>query len=152
MFGIFVVKAPVVSPYIGCWMESNEVLPSAYKVGTDNDKDVYIIRAYFKGALLPGKYVENHGAYVAWGGQEHKVTHIEWLCHSKLQWADCTNGVIPENAFIGGHTESGEKLYIGKCYHNGNVVVGKVQKSHETFYYPWWGREHKTKTFQVLVV
>ena len=43
-----------------------------------NGGSLYIGRAYYESDILPAKIVPNHGAaYVAYGGQEHHVSHYE---------------------------------------------------------------------------
>ena len=46
--------------------------------GQDHGEDIYVARANFEGALLPGKLVASHGcAYVPWGGEEHGLDEYE---------------------------------------------------------------------------
>lgn len=147
------LKAPVVSSEIGCWVEAFDFVPGAFKVdGTHHDKDVYIIRVSSNGAQYPGKHIKDTGSYATWDGKEQNVSKFEMLCHSQLKWVSCYGQEIPPNAFVGGTDEKGEIWYIGKCYHDGHVVVGMVKKDVGTLYYGWNGKEYKTVMYDILVV
>lgn len=68
-----------------------------------------------------------------------------------MKWVNCYGNIIPSNCFIGGHDEDGEDLYVGKCYHDGNVVVGGVKKGEGVLKYGWFGSEYVSKRYDILV-
>lgn len=49
-------------------------------------------------------------------------------------WVPVEEGNYPENALVGGNDADGEPLYIGRSYHEGALLPGKVNKAHNTCY------------------
>lgn len=41
-------------------------------------------------------------------------------------WEPCSNGEVPFGAVEVGHTSDGEKLFMGRCVHDGAQTPGKV--------------------------
>lgn len=68
--------------------ESGGNVPSnATHGGEDNGEVMFIARASFQGALIPGKLIPSHGCcYVAWGGVENPIPEYEILCGCNGQW------------------------------------------------------------------
>lgn len=54
-----------------------------------------------------------------------------------VSWVDGEGGRVPSNSVVGGQTNDGETLYIGRVVHNGTVTVGKVHPSHGVCYFPY---------------
>lgn len=138
----------------GCWVPAADgaVPPGAIEGGFDGSDQLYIARAVHEGALIPGKLHPSHGVcYVAWGGGEHGHNEYEVLCACGGQWVPVSGGNIPPNALPAGESETGEPLFIGRCNHNGAVVVGKVQPSHGTCYIPYGGEEVAYTDFELFV-
>lgn len=52
--------------------------------------------------------------------------------------------------FIGGESEGGETLYIGRVYYNATVTIGKVQPSNGVCYIPFDGKEIRFEEFEIL--
>ncbi|KAG6464773.1 hypothetical protein O3G_MSEX014719 [Manduca sexta] len=107
---------------------SNRAVVAGYE-GHDGSP-LWIIRAPFKGDLLPGKLaVKHHAAYVAWGGNENAVQQIEVCCArpEKIRWVESRDGNVPPQAIAGGKTASGETLYIGRAREQGSLTPGKVR-------------------------
>lgn len=61
-----------------------------------------------------------------------------------------SNGSVPHNAFVGGHTSSNEALYVAKARIHGEMCVGKVCQSHGCAFMPHGGQEHKVHSYEVL--
>lgn len=64
----------------GHWVpaSSGHIPPYAVGGGFDHGSEIFVARAHFRGALLPGKLVSGHRCcYVAWGGKEHSCSHYE---------------------------------------------------------------------------
>jgi len=121
-----------------------------------HDKDgglLYIGRAFYESDILPAKIVPKHGtAYVAHGGQEHLVSHYEVLCNGTAMWQTASEGNVPEEALAAGMTKEGEKLYVGRVFHDGTLTPGKVQTSHGVCYIPYGGEEIPFKDYEVLII
>lgn len=49
------------------------------------------------------------------------------LVSQDIAWKYAHDGNIPPQAMVVGHTASGEKLYLGRAYHEGTITPGKVQ-------------------------
>lgn len=138
----------------GCWVpaRNGEIPPQAVQGGFDGEP-VYVARARFEGALLPGKLVPSRGAvYVPWGGTEHELREYEVLCASSGTWVPCSGSNIPPNAFPGGETETGEPLFIGRVSHMGSTPIGKVQQSHGVCYVPCGGKEQAYDHYEVFTL
>jgi hypothetical protein len=41
-------------------------------------------------------------------------------------WQTAGEGHVPEDAFAAGMTKEGEKLYVGRVFHDGTLTPGKV--------------------------
>lgn len=77
--------------------------------------------------MLPAKVLpEKAVAYVTYGGEEIEVTEYEILRSGVFVWEFAQNGEIPEGAIEIGRTIDGEKLYFGRCIHEGTQTPGKV--------------------------
>ena len=42
-------------------------------------------------------------------------------------WQTASEGHVPEEALAAGMTKEGEKLYVGRVFHDGTLTPGKVQ-------------------------
>lgn len=67
-------------------------------------------------------------------------------------WVVARDGTAPLNAFEAGHSEQGEKLFIGRFKHLGEIVVGKVQPTHRVCYIPFDDRELNSNQYEILVI
>ncbi|XP_033176390.1 uncharacterized protein LOC100741859 isoform X1 [Bombus impatiens] len=65
-------------------------------------------------------------------------------------WCEATGGVIPPGAVEGGKDIGGEPLYVGRAYHEGALLPGKVKPGDSVCYVAWGGDEHGKTDFQVL--
>ncbi|XP_011502119.1 PREDICTED: natterin-3-like isoform X2 [Ceratosolen solmsi marchali] len=134
---------------------SDEPFPeTAVTGGRDIDgATIYVGRAYHDGDMIPAKVIpERNVAYVAHGGQEHAKRNFEVLVRGEFGWEFCSNGSVPADAVVAGHTSDGEPLYVGRVLHNGSQTVGKVQQSHGCLYIPFDGEELSFKDYEVLVM
>lgn len=72
-----------------CWVGASygSVPEGAILAGHDKDGgSLYIGRAFYESDILPAKIVPKHGAaYVAYGGQEHLVSHYEVQIRTALR-------------------------------------------------------------------
>jgi hypothetical protein len=155
--GNWIVEAPIQSSGSGqapAWVPAAgaEVPAEALQGGTDCDGEpLFIGRARFEGALIPGKVARAHGVcYVAWGGEEHPVSEYEVLVGGSNTWVPVTGAEIPPNAVPGGESEDGEPLFIGRAAHEGSVTIGKVQPSHGVCYISFGGLEVAYGNYEIL--
>lgn len=114
---------------------------------------LWVIRARFKGDLIPGKLAVKHRvAYVPYDGKENAVQEIEVCCArpERVRWVESRDGMIPPNAVIGGNTVSGETLYIGRAKEQGSLTPGKIHPSHRVIYISFGGSEVAHKVYEVL--
>nr|XP_012150292.1 PREDICTED: uncharacterized protein LOC100878241 isoform X4 [Megachile rotundata] len=63
-------------------------------------------------------------------------------------WCDASGGMIPPAAVEGGKDD--EPLYVGRAYHEGALLPGKVKPGHSVCYVAWGGSEHGKSEYQVL--
>lgn len=66
------------------------------------------------------------------------------------EWRDASFGEVPSDAVRAGVDKSGEPLFVGRAFHEGDVVPAKVVPSHGGAYVPWGGKEHKKDYYEVL--
>ncbi|XP_077543609.1 natterin-3-like [Haemaphysalis longicornis] len=66
------------------------------------------------------------------------------------QWVTCCGASIPPNAVSGG-CDNGETVFVGRATHSGDILPGKVLRSHRTCYVSYAGVEHGHASYQVLV-
>lgn len=137
------------------WLPGSDgsVPPNALVGGKDIDGEpLYIGRARYGGGLLPGKMKPKHrGCYVGHGGKEHLIKHYEVLCNISHEWRETRKDEIPPGALEAGYAETGERLYIGRIKHKGNMCLGKVQPSHECLYIVFGGKEIAYKSYQIFI-
>lgn len=124
----------------------------AVVAGRDLDgSTLYVGRAHHDGELLPAK-VSATRAYVSSSGREHTKFDYEVLCEGQHSWVQSGHGApVPANAVRGGHANGGEPLYVGRGYHMGLQLPGKVHCSHGCLYIPFGGEEHRVDSYEVLV-
>nr|XP_002131710.1 uncharacterized protein LOC100184299 [Ciona intestinalis] len=71
-----------------------------------------------------------------------------------IDWKRCKNGVIPPEAVVGGTTEFGQPLYIGRTRlreNNNEFTPGLIAKPDETLLVSYGTGVRTTKEFDVLV-
>jgi Protein of unknown function (DUF3421) len=103
------------------------------------------------GSVLPSE----NALFLSWGFEAHKKTEFEILIGgSTANWVVSQEGDAPENAFVAGHTQDGESLFIGRRKVGNNLLIGKIHSSYETCYIPDIGgtKELEFRDCEVLVV
>ena len=117
-------------------------------VEANNDEDLFICRADYRGGIHPGKIVAGN-CNIAWGGREISMSEYETLVSPfPLRWVASRNGYIPARAVEGGY-EHNKPLYICQAQFNHGIHPGKVI-GHECNI-SWNGREIAVSRFNVLV-
>lgn len=118
---------------------------------------IYIGRAVQSDDLIPGKVVPSHGVcYVPWDGRENSHHSYQVLTNPHrcpLVWVGGQHdGNVPPGALQGGRQADGTPLFIGRSFHNGSMVVGKVHPGHGVLYVPFDGQEVPIHSnYEVLV-
>ena len=88
------------------------------------------------------------------GGDAEIKTSYEVLVveeNVQYEWKTSSNGEIPQGAIKGGYTMNGELLYIGRALHEGVLLCGKIQPSHEAIYVSYRNKEHKYSSYEILI-
>lgn len=120
-----------------------------------NGEPIYVGRAFEDNDTIPGKIVPSHQCiYVPYAGSEKRHDQYEYLvrpAYGSIDWVPAHDGLIPSGAVMGGRTSNGETLYIGRAYHQGSWVIGKVHSSHRVLYIPFGGDEISISDYEVLV-
>ncbi|XP_023245255.1 uncharacterized protein LOC106637623 isoform X2 [Copidosoma floridanum] len=135
------------------WVEATYgVVPPGAMVAGEDGEPLYVGRAHHEGALLPGKVKPTHAVcYVPFDGQEIPKQEYEILCNCNGTWTSVSGSDIPPNAILGGTSESGEPLYIGRVDHENTKTPGKVHPSHECLFIPYGGEELRFQDYEILV-
>ena len=91
---------------------------------------------------------------MAHGGSEHGHRDYQVLTNPEnamLVWVPASDGEVPLGAIQGGEQCDGERLFIGRAYYNGSMVIGKVHPGHRTLYVSFDGGEVPINDYEVLV-
>lgn len=107
-----------------------------------------------EGHLLPCKVIpQKPAAVVTLDGIETEKRTIEILIGASCEWIPASDGNIPINAFPGGYTKQGEVLYVGRWANasNGELIVGRIHRSHRCIYVGLNGREYSFADYEVLI-
>lgn len=65
-------------------------------------------------------------------------------------WLDTySNGEVPAQAFEGGHDVDGQRIYVGRAFHEGDWLVAKVIPGKRAAYVSYNGEEIVKDRFQV---
>lgn len=68
---------------------------------------------------------------------------------TELKWVAAANGKVPPNAVTTGK-EGATALFIGRARHEGLDLLGKVFSPHGCIYVPYYGKEYKMTSYEVL--
>ncbi|KAL7015574.1 hypothetical protein ACKWTF_016529 [Chironomus riparius] len=146
----------LVCPQKANWISTSAHAPlpsNAIHAGTDSDgTSIYVGRCYHEGDLIPAKVLPSKNiAYVSYNGQEIPKHSYEVLCGGNTQWVPSSGGAHHPNAVAGGHTTSGEPLFIGRAPWMGSVTCGKIHPSHQVLYLPYGGMEVAVGSYDILI-
>jgi Protein of unknown function (DUF3421) len=128
-------------------------MADALYAGHDIDGDaIYVGRAVVGRDLIPGKVIPKKSRFFySHNGKEYELTSCEVLCGGSFAWKKARNGEVLPKSVIGGKTDFGEVLYIGRTLHMGSLIPGKVQPLHKQLYIPFKGLEIAVKNYEMLV-
>ncbi|CAL8088935.1 unnamed protein product [Calicophoron daubneyi] len=120
---------------------------------------VYIARMHESGGLIPGKVVPQYKkAYCSNDEREYEHQKYEVLCDTSApgtskcyRWLAASDGNVPDNAVVGGVSKDGDALYVARSEIFGVPVAGKVDDDHTSASFPYGGKEHAVKHYDVLV-
>jgi hypothetical protein len=126
--------------------------PNAVYAGNDSDgSPLYVGRAFHDGDQLPAKVIPSKQiAYVCHNGLEIPKHQYEALTGIGFTWIASSNGHVPPNAVLGGQTNTGEPLHIGRTHHQGSLTPGKIHRTHGCLYFPYGGSENSSLHYEVL--
>lgn len=69
---------------------------------------------------------------------------------SALTWVPCNSGdPLPRGAVHVGMDKGGDRLYVGRAFHEGDLLPAKVNPSHSSAYVCWGGLEHAMSHYEV---
>ncbi|KAG5668906.1 hypothetical protein PVAND_016819 [Polypedilum vanderplanki] len=119
----------------------------------EGDVSAYIARRKVGDDLIVGKYVDNwKNIYIPYFGKELVFQdEIEILkTNGRHMWIPYP-GHIPEKAIQGGY-EGTAKLYIGRKWHEGKNLAGKIVEGINAIFCPFFGNELRfDENFDILV-
>lgn len=72
-------------------------------------------------------------------------------CTGTYSWAPCHGSYVPPNAVVAGQDKDGSPLYVGRAFHEGDLLPGKVSTSIGGAFVAWGGGEHMKHDFEVLL-
>ncbi|XP_055837518.1 uncharacterized protein LOC129905913 [Episyrphus balteatus] len=131
----------------------DHVPPFAVIGGEEQNHIIYVGRAHHEGETLPAKIIPATGSvYVSRGGHDVYKSEFEYLVGMGYTWVyGIVEGFdIPPGAVWTGHTQDGEKVYVGRGHYHGSLTPGKVHPGYPKLFIPYGGKEVKMKDFEVL--
>ena len=139
------------------WMpcHNGQIPHNAIEVGGG----VFIARANIEGCMTPGKAAHGHECgFFAHGGDEHCINSCEVLVDTGLHafgsehhWEYACDGNVPKRALVGGYIcGSNEPMYVARAQIDGDWVAGKVAGSHNCGFFPYGGKEHILREYEVF--
>ncbi|XP_068992532.1 uncharacterized protein [Neodiprion pinetum] len=67
------------------------------------------------------------------------------------RWVSRSGGrPLPENAIRGGRDKDGSEIYVGRAFHEGDMIPAKVIPDKGIAYVCWNGQEHPKDEYEVL--
>ncbi|XP_061190103.1 natterin-3-like [Saccostrea echinata] len=124
----------------------------AIRAGYEGDgKPLFIAKARIEGTMTPGKCgFHLNGAHIPYGTKEQIINQYEVLVlplknFGFLDWQKASNGNVPHNAY---ETDGG--IYVGRAFHKGSLVPGKIHVEHRCAYISYGGKEFSYKDYEVL--
>lgn len=110
--------------------------------------------AYHEGSLTPGKIHKSHGClYIPFNGGEHSIRTYEVLvAPPKAQWrhANATSCYQP-GTISGGRDTDGAEIFVGRAFHEGDLIPAKVIPSKQVAYVSHNGLEIAKYDFEVRI-
>ncbi|XP_055371659.1 uncharacterized protein LOC129605757 isoform X2 [Condylostylus longicornis] len=129
------------------------VPPGAVSAGaTTSGEMLYVGRGHWQGSLTPGKIHPSHRClYIPYGGQEVRLDSYEVLIRAPaLTWMPSSGSMLPANAIHAGHDSDGDQIYVGRAYHDGDLLPAKVIFNKNCAYVCHGGNEHVKHQFEIL--
>ncbi|XP_061177365.1 natterin-3-like [Saccostrea echinata] len=124
----------------------------ALRAGYEADgKPLFIAKAIMEASMTPGKCgFHLDGAHIPYDSKEQVVDHYEVLVFpfrksGFLNWQKASNGYVPPNA-----CKTDDGIYVGRAFHEGSLVPGKVHVDHHCAYISYGGKEFSYKDYEVL--
>lgn len=118
-----------------------------------NGEPLYVGRANVSGSLSVGKiHPSHHCIYVPFGGIEHSINQYEVLIAPRRStWVQTSRfAPLPDGAILAGHDQDGTQIYVGRAWHNGDLIPAKVIPSKQACYIAYGGQEILKDEIEVL--
>ncbi|KAM7345199.1 uncharacterized protein ACRADG_011595 [Cochliomyia hominivorax] len=144
----------LVGPGYGwCECENGHVPSTAVSSGNSSSGEpLYIGRGYHSNSLSVGKIHASHGClYIPFGGLEISINQYEvLLSENNDNWQTVQLGEIPYNAVLAGHDSDGSAIYVGRSWHEGQLIPSKVVPERNEAYVCYDGAEIKKSNIELL--
>ncbi|KAM7342823.1 uncharacterized protein ACRADG_010104 [Cochliomyia hominivorax] len=146
--------------------------PNAIKAGETvaNSEPLFIGRGHYGNSLVVGKIQPSHAClYVPFGGKEVKLDKYEILVYGgaaatenvpeegdlikfeDYKWIHSSAyASVPPNAVIGGNDVDGDMIYVGRAFHEGDMLVAKVIPAKQIAFVSFRGAEIPKDHFEIL--
>lgn len=133
--------------------QSGSVPPNAVTTGTTGSGEpLYVGRGHWRGSLTPGKIQTSHNClYIPYSGHEVRIDNYEVLVKNTIQmWVPSSGSSIPPNAIHAGQDSDGDQIFVGRAYHDGDLLPAKVIVNKAIAYVSHGGMEHTKHQFEIL--
>ena len=64
-------------------------------------------------------------------------------------WKLCCNGAVPQGAAVCGKDKDGSDMYVGRAFHEGDMLPAKIVPKKGGAYVSYGGREHSLAEYEV---
>uniref|UniRef100_A0A1A9UST0 DUF3421 domain-containing protein n=1 Tax=Glossina austeni TaxID=7395 RepID=A0A1A9UST0_GLOAU len=135
------------------WMPSiGGIIPAhAIRLGrTLEGEPLYVGRCMWNGSLIPGKIQPSHGClYFPFDGAELRTEQYEVLVEPET-WVASSGHKMVVGSVLAGEDADGDAIYVGRAYHENNLLPAKVIPSKGCAFISYGGQEYIKYKFEIL--
>ncbi|XP_044729705.1 uncharacterized protein LOC123293054 [Chrysoperla carnea] len=119
---------------------------------TADGETLYIGRVMHEGTQTVGKVHPAHGnCYIPYNGEEIPHSDYEVLVLQFVQWVPTSaHAPFPPYAVRGGVDRDGTDIFVGRAFHEGDLIPAKVIPAKQIAYVAYDGREIMKHSFEVM--
>lgn len=135
------------------WMPSiGGIIPAhAIRLGrTLEGEPLYVGRCMWNGSLIPGKIQPSHGClYFPFDGAELRTEQYEVLVQPET-WVASSGYKMVVGSVLAGEDADGDAIYVGRAYHENNLLPAKVIPSKGCAFISYGGQEYIKYKYEIL--
>ncbi|CAB3379165.1 Hypothetical predicted protein [Cloeon dipterum] len=138
------------------WQEvtDNKLPENAFLAGHFSTYPMYVCRAKHDGNLIPGRAVPDLNlTSFAWNQIEIRSKEIyQVLIGEDFHWKRFDfDKQVPDNAVVGGHTQEGKLIFVGKVKYEGLEYIGKIHTQLKCCFVAFASKENSFTDCDILL-